>query len=192
MIVMSNEKCDSLLRHKADWIEDVGLVVADETHLINDTGRGPTLEVLLTLLKKILPKAQFLLLSATIKNAKELAEWIDAKVVYSDWRPVKIYKGVAYDSKVKFYEREDVELNRELPLEASLVEWVLKQRKQALFFVSTRRKAESLAEKLSKIVNKFLGKSEKELLKKELDELRNIPIEEESGTGEEFDSEILG
>jgi len=33
---------------------------------------------------------------------------------------------------------------------------------------------------------------EKELLKKELDELRNIPIEEESGTGEEFDSEILG
>lgn len=174
LIVMSNEKCDSLLRHKTDWIEDVGLVVADETHLINDTGRGPTLEVLLTLLKKILPQAQFLLLSATIKNAKELAEWIDAKVVYSDWRPVKIYKGVAYDSKVKFYEKESVELNRELPLEASLVEWVLKQRKQALFFVSTRRKAESLAEKLSKIVNKFLGKSEKELLKKLSNEIENV------------------
>jgi len=173
-IILSNEKMDSLLRHKVEWIDEVGLIVADEVHLINDVGRGPTLEVLLTLLKTILPKAQFLLLSATISNAKELAEWIGAKVVYSDWRPVKIYKGVVFDSKMKLYEKGEIKLREDVSLEISVIDWVLKQRKQALIFVSTRKKAESLAEKISKFVLKKIGKAEKNLLKKLGDEIENV------------------
>ena len=47
IIVTTNEKADSLLRHRAKWMDDISLVVADEVHLLNDAGRGPTLEVVL-------------------------------------------------------------------------------------------------------------------------------------------------
>ncbi|MCK5628170.1 DEAD/DEAH box helicase, partial [Candidatus Bathyarchaeota archaeon] len=45
IIVTTNEKADSLLRHRARWVDDISLVVADEVHLINEGKRGPTLEV---------------------------------------------------------------------------------------------------------------------------------------------------
>ena len=43
IIVTTNEKADSLLRHRAKWVSDVSLVVADEVHLLNESERGPTL-----------------------------------------------------------------------------------------------------------------------------------------------------
>ncbi len=47
ILITTNEKCDSLLRHRSPWMEGVSLVVADEIHLIGND-RGPTLEVALT------------------------------------------------------------------------------------------------------------------------------------------------
>ena len=44
IIVTTNEKADSLLRHRAKWMDEISLVVADEVHLLNDAGRGPTLK----------------------------------------------------------------------------------------------------------------------------------------------------
>jgi replicative superfamily II helicase len=173
-IVTSNEKCDSLIRHGAPWLNDVGLVVADEIHLLTDTSRGPTLEILLTKLRDILPHAQFLALSATISNAKEIAEWLNAELVKSDWRPVKLYEGVAYDSKIRFLEREGYELSEELPIEDAITENVLKLKKQALFFVATRKSAEALAERLGKVVRNFLGKNEKKLLNELSDRVKNV------------------
>jgi len=71
IIIVTNEKCDSLLRHRANWIEEVTLVVADEIHVLNDADRGPTLEVTLTRLMEINPSIQILALSATVRNADE-------------------------------------------------------------------------------------------------------------------------
>jgi len=53
LIITVSEKLDSLLRHGAPWISQVATVVIDEIHLLNDPGRGPTLEILTTMLKKI-------------------------------------------------------------------------------------------------------------------------------------------
>ena len=47
VIIATNEKIDSAIRHKAGWLSRIGLVIADEVHLINDSSRGPTLEVVL-------------------------------------------------------------------------------------------------------------------------------------------------
>ena len=103
LIIVTSEKMDSLLRHHAPWITNIATVVVDEIHLLNDTERGPTLEILLTILKQLLKNVQIIALSATIGNAEELAEWLQADLVVDDWRPVKLHKGIYFDGKVEFY-----------------------------------------------------------------------------------------
>ena len=93
VIIATNEKIDSAIRHQAGWISRIGLIISDEVHLINDSSRGPTLEVVLAQLRKI-TNAQILALSATIRNADEIARWLEAQLVSSDWRPVKLNEGV--------------------------------------------------------------------------------------------------
>ena len=97
IIVLTNEKMDSLIRHGVEWIEKIGLVIADEVHLIGDKERGPTLEVVLTKLKELESNPQIVGLSATITNSDEIAKWLGCKLVFSDWRPVPLTEGV-FDS----------------------------------------------------------------------------------------------
>ncbi|MAG91624.1 hypothetical protein CMO83_03030 [Candidatus Woesearchaeota archaeon] len=103
LIVTTSEKLDSLIRHHSPWISNIATIIVDEIHLLNDHTRGPTLEILLTILKKLLKKAQIIALSATIGNAEELSEWLDADLVVDDWRPVKLDKGIYLDGKIEFY-----------------------------------------------------------------------------------------
>ena len=42
VIIVTSEKLDSLMRHGAPWLDSVGLVIADEIHLIDSPNRGPT------------------------------------------------------------------------------------------------------------------------------------------------------
>jgi helicase len=104
LIISTSEKLDSLIRHKTEWIEDIKVIIIDEIHLINDPGRGPTLEILITMLRAMLD-AQIIGLSATIGNPKELAEWLGAKLVIDRWRPVKLYQGIYYNKKIEFKDR---------------------------------------------------------------------------------------
>ncbi|MFH1408287.1 MAG: DEAD/DEAH box helicase [Nanoarchaeota archaeon] len=103
LIITTSEKLDSLTRHKAPWLRYIGLVVVDEIHLLNDPRRGPTLEILITILKEKIKEVQFLGLSATIGNPGELAEWLGAELVLDTWRPVELKKGVAFEGKVRFF-----------------------------------------------------------------------------------------
>ena len=102
LIICTSEKLDSLLRHHTPWLRDVSVIVIDEIHLLNDPGRGPTLEILITLLKQMLKDAQFIGLSATIGNENELAEWMGAKLVHDTWRPVELHKGIYFDGRIEF------------------------------------------------------------------------------------------
>lgn len=99
LIVCTAEKLDSLIRHHAPWLEKVNTLVVDEIHLMNDPGRGPTLEILITMIRELLKDVQILGLSATIGNPEELAEWLDAKLIIDNWRPVKLHKGIYKDKK---------------------------------------------------------------------------------------------
>ena len=102
LIIVTSEKFDSLLRHKTSWLKHVGAIIIDEIHLLNDSSRGPTLEIIIAILKKELPGAQIIGLSATIGNPKELALWLEAELVLDSWRPVKLKKGVFLDGDVHF------------------------------------------------------------------------------------------
>lgn len=160
LIIVTSEKFDSLLRHGINWIESIGLVVADEVHLLNDPGRGPTLEVVLTRLRQF-ADPRILALSATINNYEELSEWLNAKHVKSDYRPVRLYRGICFENKVDFVPRRSLRLNPEEPCIKELVGQALATGKQVLVFISTRKGAESAAEKIAKVTKESLTKEEK-------------------------------
>jgi helicase len=102
LIICTSEKLDSLLRHRSPWISLVSVVIIDEIHLLNDASRGPTLEILITMLRQILKKVQIIGLSATIGNPKELADWLKAALVIDTWRPVKLHQGIYFNGEVEF------------------------------------------------------------------------------------------
>jgi len=165
VIVSTYEKADSLLRHRAPWIIDVSLVVIDEIHML-DSDRGPTLEFLIARLKRQIPNAQFLALSATVKNAEEIASWLDAETVLSDWRPVPLKEGVYRSGTIIFKDGSQ----RKIPIRSGiafvdLTLDILDEGGQALIFNSTRANAVRNAEKLKEYVRKYLSKDEIEKLK---------------------------
>ncbi|MCM8801251.1 MAG: DEAD/DEAH box helicase [Candidatus Omnitrophica bacterium] len=169
LIIVTQEKLDSLIRHGADWINSISLIIADEIHLINDPSRGPTLEILLSLLRKMTKKAQIIALSATISNALELSSWLKAKLVESEFRPVKLYEGVCFAERIHFLRKKDYLLESE-GLEG-LIQDTQKRKKQILIFVSTRKSAETLAERLSRF--NLIQEKEKHFLENISKELLN-------------------
>ena len=50
----------------------------------------------------MLLNVQLIGLSATIGNAEELADWLEANLILDSWRPVKLEKGVYNKGKIKF------------------------------------------------------------------------------------------
>jgi len=88
IVVTTAEKADSLIRNKASWIGRVSCLVVDEVHLLDSAKRGPNLEILISRMKD----RRIVALSATIPNARELAEWLNAECIESDWRPVPLYE----------------------------------------------------------------------------------------------------
>lgn len=104
LIITTSEKLDSLIRHNAPWLKDIKVVIVDEIHLLNEQDRGPTLEVVITILRHILKDIQIIGLSATIGNPEELAAWLDAALVQDDWRPVKLHHGIYLEGNVELFE----------------------------------------------------------------------------------------
>jgi len=148
VIITTSEKADSIVRHRTGWLERLSVVVADEVHLIHDGDRGPTLEVLLVRLQQINPSVQLIALSATIQNSLELADWLGAKHVKSDWRPIVLKEGVHLDGAIYFDDSSKrMVLSQGEPLPA-LVADTLKEGGQCLVFVNTRKSTESLARSL--------------------------------------------
>ena len=176
ILVCTSEKLDSLLRHNAEMVADVCCVVADEFHLMNDGTRGPTLEINLTRLRHIKPDAQLVALSATVGNASALAEWLEAELVVSEWRPVALEYATFHDFHVEPRKIQSPGeggasnlLGPPRHLDGlkshpvwSVVSDGLDQSSQVLMFVGTRRSAQSEAKNLAKRVKKRLEKEEPE------------------------------
>lgn len=166
IIVTTNEKADSLLRHRAEWMNEVSVTVADEVHLINEAERGPTLEVVLARLMQLNPKMQVLALSATIKNVKEIAEWLKAEYVTTEWRPIPLREGVYFQNEMMFKDGETVKVREYVNHPSiNIALDTIRKGGQALIFVGTRRGAMNLAKKASKQVYELLSASMKRLLK---------------------------
>ncbi|MCL5262512.1 MAG: DEAD/DEAH box helicase [Candidatus Marsarchaeota archaeon] len=173
MVFISTEKLDSLMRHKADWLPGVGCIVFDEVHMLGEPERGPTLELVMTKLAAS-TSAQLIALSATIGNADELAEWLKAELVMSDYRPVPLRKGVVNEGIVYYAQDESEELagSSAVP-EVRVLEDTLERSKQLLLFYSSRRNAEAGAVRLAPHVQKLLKPHEVAALAKVSDGILN-------------------
>ncbi|MCK4477549.1 DEAD/DEAH box helicase [Candidatus Bathyarchaeota archaeon] len=165
IIISTNEKADSLLRHRSKWVDEISLVVADEVHLLNDSERGPTLEVVLARLMQINPEIQVLALSATIKNVEELADWLKAQYVTTQWRPVKLKEGVLLHQEIQFKDGGATKIGKHARNPAlNLALHIVKSGGQALIFASTRKNSVSLAKKMAAELDNFLSKPAKRSL----------------------------
>jgi helicase len=152
VVVATYEKADSLVRHRARWLSSVGLVVVDEIHMLGDRERGPTLEMTIAKLLETIETPQILGLSATIPNVKEIAEWLEASPIVSDFRPVPLKEGVGRGGRIVFSDGSTWRLRSSGDLLSAVVGEGLMDGGQVLVFALTRRKAEKLAEGLTGVV----------------------------------------
>ncbi|KIL00999.1 hypothetical protein PAXRUDRAFT_762342 [Paxillus rubicundulus Ve08.2h10] len=92
-LVMTTEILRSMLYKGADLIRDVEFVIFDEVHYVNDAERGVVWEEVIIMLPDHI---SIILLSATVPNTKEFADWVgrtkkkDIYVISTAQRPVPL------------------------------------------------------------------------------------------------------
>jgi helicase len=163
VVVATSEKVDAALRNDAGWVERAGCVVVDEIHLLDAEGRGPTLEMVLATLRRRSPDVQIVGLSATVGNAAEVADWLGAELVESDWRPVELRRGIYDDGAIAFEDGPPRRISGgDDPTEA-LVRDAVDDGGQCLVFVRSRREARELAADLAETGFAFPGEVTEEI-----------------------------
>ena len=182
VIITTNEKADSLLRHRAKWMDSISAVIADEVHLLNEADRGPTLEIVLARLMQCNPKIQILALSATINNVDEIAGWLNAKYIVTTWRPINLKEGVILQEEISYRDGESRKIEQETRLTVvNMVLNTLRNGGQALIFASTRKNAVSTAKTVASHMDKILvPKSGSKLVKKSIEEQTKGALEKEA------------
>ncbi|WP_374277673.1 DEAD/DEAH box helicase [Azonexus sp.] len=111
--VMTPERCLAMLSFAPEAFNEVGLLVFDECHLLSPmAGKARrAIDAMLCVLgvARVAPDADFLFLSAMLKNAKELADWLStltsrpAVPVDLVWKPSRQARGVV------IYDEDEIE-----------------------------------------------------------------------------------
>ncbi len=146
IVVGTVEAIDYLLRSgRHEEFGDVGTVVIDEFQLLGDAERGPELDGVIVRLKHLFPNIQFVVLSATIGNAEEVASHYGFKLLEQKERPVTLERHVILVPPEQ----------SKIPIIAKLIRKDLKEGEkdkklhQTIVFSPTRRGCELLAGKLN-------------------------------------------
>lgn len=142
------EKLQALLVGKPQLMEAVGLVVVDELQMITDKERGPTLELLLTKLRIAKSKPRIIGLSAVLGRAQTLADWLGARLLVDNGRPVDLRKGVLCRGEFRYLEHNsgkqgveqfaDFRSEKREDLFLAAIEELVRRGEQVLAFVPDR------------------------------------------------------
>lgn len=128
MAICTIEKANSLVNHiiEEDVINQLGMIIVDELHMIGDSHRGYLIELLLTKLlhasKKlknnvkdegILPASsraglQLVGMSATLPNLDVIAKWLNAVLYCTSYRPVPLNEMVKIGNKLYDNELKEI------------------------------------------------------------------------------------
>lgn len=103
--VVVYEKLAQLLVRRPERMEEIDLVLADELELLSDPERGPMAELLLTRILHYggaVSRRRLIGLSAVIGGAEQLAEWMGARLVQYERRPIELRYGVLYEGVFRY------------------------------------------------------------------------------------------
>lgn len=158
LIIMTSEMLNHRSRNfkseKNNWIKSIGTLVIDESHLLTVPGRGDHLEVGLMKFSKINPKARLVLLSATMPNVEEIAEWIsysltkrETYVLNSKYRPVPLT--IHYEPYCDDFKNYDLLEKEKINKALDIIEWYSEDK--FLIFAHTKRTGELMKSELKKV-----------------------------------------
>lgn len=102
LAVLVYEKLAQLLVRHPHLLRTVALVVVDELQMLGDPERGSGLELTLTKLLSAVPRPQLLGLSAVLREAEQVAAWLDADLLLQDERPVELHRGVVLGDRFRY------------------------------------------------------------------------------------------
>ena len=146
IVVATYEGIDYLLRNgNSTSLSNLGVVLIDEIHMIDDEDRGTRLNGLIKRIKHLYRDTQIIGLSATVKNPEFLASEFNMKLVKYDERPVPLERHLVYvrnESQKRFF-----------MLKLAQKEFNTKSKKgyrgQTIIFTNSRRKTHQIANYLS-------------------------------------------
>lgn len=134
---------------------DSALIIADELQIIGESGRGPNIEALCSILKQK-NVDQFVALTATVGNPEELAEWLQCDLAISHTRDVELYQeiwvdGGAYSVRFGDDTGEELDVKEKLSNDPLIIIKQLLEmgRGPVLMFTESRREAQDLADNYS-------------------------------------------
>ncbi|CAG9764616.1 unnamed protein product [Ceutorhynchus assimilis] len=81
-------------------LNEIGLIVIDELHLIGEEGRGSTLEACLAKILIAKGNIQIIGMSATIGNIMDLSKFLNAEVYTKNFRPVELTEYVKCENMI--------------------------------------------------------------------------------------------
>ncbi len=146
IVVATYEGIDYLLRNgNSSSLSNLGVVLIDEIHMIDDEDRGTRLNGLIKRVKHLYPKTQIIGLSATVKNPEFLASEFNMKLVKYDERPVPLERHLVYT--------RNESQKRHLIMKLVKREFNTKSKKgfrgQTIIFTNSRRKTHQIANYLT-------------------------------------------
>ncbi|MBE6505960.1 MAG: DEAD/DEAH box helicase [Methanobrevibacter millerae] len=142
IVVATYEGIDFLLRNgNSHTLSNLGVVLIDEIHMIDDEDRGTRLNGLIKRIKNLYPQTQIIGLSATVKNPEFLAQEFNMKLVEYPDRPVPLERHLVY--------MRSESSKRHLMAKLAKKEFNTKSKKgyrgQTIIFTNSRRKTHKIA-----------------------------------------------
>ncbi|MBA0873433.1 hypothetical protein Goshw_002175 [Gossypium schwendimanii] len=186
--VCTIEKANSLVNRLLEEgrLSEIGIIVIDELHMVGDQSRGYLLELLLTKLRYAAGEGtpesssgessgsssgkadpahglQIVGMSATMPNVEAVADWLQAALYQTNFRPVPLEEFIKVGNTI--YDK-NLDLVRTIPKAVDLggkdpdhiVELcneVVQEGQSVLIFCSTRKGCESTAKHVAKFLKKF-------------------------------------
>ncbi|PWB87946.1 DUF5814 domain-containing protein [Methanobrevibacter thaueri] len=142
IVVATYEGIDYLLRNgNSKSLSNLGVVLIDEIHMIDDEDRGTRLNGLIKRVKHLYPKTQVIGLSATVKNPEFLAEEFNMKLVEYSERPVPLERHLVYVRN----EAQKRHIMQKLVKREFNTKSKKGYRGQTIIFTSSRRKTHQIA-----------------------------------------------
>jgi len=143
IIMTTYEKFDSIIRRNYNWLEKVNLIFLDEIHNMRERKRSEPIELILqwALEKGI----RIITASATVGQIEKIGEWLNAKIINADQRPVPLYEYILYGNKLISKD------GKIMILKKNIINYIVEKGKNILIFQNTRKRAESEYDQLRAI-----------------------------------------